>query len=149
MISYDFLKLTVDSVFKTSVSASELKVPYWLGDSPNTKFEDLGSIAINWNRTDDDTNKTITLDTPADTSYYFGYTTAGENHIVEYINAMSYKSHMLKSGTYSFEGKHLAYAIPLAKAVTLPDGYTIKVNPYKENESGEHIRGIRLKFSLT
>lgn len=147
MITYDFLKMVVDEVFKTDVETTAQKVNYYLGADTDSNITDLGYINIDWIRTDDSDAGTITLDTAVDNkSYYFDYTTNGENYSVGYINTESYNSYVSSSKTKT--GTYNAYAIPLAKTVTLPDGYTIKVNPYVENESGEHIRGIRLKFSI-
>lgn len=124
MITIDFLKMAMTTLLTDNVV-------FYLGNNNSSVITELGSVSIPFS-TEIGTDYVEVKTTEA---VYFG---EGDDtaRTVSRINSCEEK----KTTPY--------YSLPLQGTTTISKGYMLKVNPYKENSNGEHIRGIKVKFSM-
>lgn len=125
MVTIDFIKLAMD----VAISDREFCLADGSGSNIIVRSSEYGKKTLEWTRTEDDTS--VTVKTTGDPVYFD-----------EYIYAFKVDRLAAVSGTTPY------YSLPLQHEVTIQPGYQIKINPYKEDASGNHTRGIMVKFSI-
>ena len=124
MITNDFLKLAMTTVLTGDID-------FYLANNATSIIPSLGSRAIPFTTTDGDDYVMVKT---SSTTYFDEGTNVAQT--VSCINACA------ANETIPY------YSLPLQNETTISDGLMLKVNPYKENSNGEHIRGIMVKFSI-
>lgn len=124
MITNNFLKLAMRTVLSGGLD-------FYLANSTDTVIPSLGSRTLAFTTTED--TNSVMIKTTGVTYFDEGSDAAAT---VSCINGC-------KAGETT-----PYYSLPLQSTTTISKGLMLKVNPYKENSKGEHIRGIMVKFSI-
>lgn len=126
MVTIDFIKLAMNILITERT--------FCLADnagSGNIAIRSIfGTKELEWERTEDATS--VTVKTKGDPVYFDEHTSA---YAVDRVCSVD-------------TSKNPYYSLPLQHQVTVQPGYQIKINPYKEDASGNHTRGIMVKFSI-
>lgn len=125
MITIDFVKLSMDTVLKSTNL-------FVLANSETSEIAKFGRKSIPGTVSSDATSATW----KTNTAVYF-----------EEGDATPTTVSCINSGVLSGGSFESWYSMPLQGSVSLTEGNQIKVNPYAES-GGVHTRGISVKFSI-
>lgn len=125
MITIDFVRLAMQTLLTDNKN-------FYLANGIS-KITEFGKKTLGWSISSDGAT-TVTAKTS--TECYFDEASDNAAHTVNSLVSVP-------TG-----GSTVYYSLPLQNEVAVYPGYQLKINPYKENESNEHIRGIMVKFTI-